>query len=394
MIIKLLKYLMGYVVFDAKGGFCERFINLCSMRRINLWDVSLQGDTINAKIDMKKFRKLRTVARKTGVRISIVQKRGLPFYLRNHRDRVGLLIGLGVFIFFMTVMNSFVWCIHSVDSEKFSHEQIMEAAYNAGLHYGVRVKNFDEEKAAREIYKAFDGELSWVKVNIKGSLAVVDFRDKVKKIEIEEKGEPSNLVADFDGIIISDETYQGSKNKSRGDAVIKGDVLISGVVEGVDMKPLYYESKGKFSALHTVESKTVLSKNQEFYAYDSQEKQYTLLVFGIKIPMSFLGDSAENSHKFTYESNMQFDGYKLPVGIKKTLTVNYNKAQISDRELKLFAILRYSDETYKQFSNSNILSYNVNVAEEKRATTVTGEYQCIDFIGENRVIIIENSEIS
>ena len=394
MIVKLLKYLIGYITIKAKGGFCERFINLCAMRRIELWDVSLYGDTVVAKIAIKNFKKLRSVARKTGVKISISEKRGLPFYLRNHRDRVGLLVGAGIFIFFMTVMNSFIWCINVNDSEKFSSEQILLAAYDAGLNYGVSVKNFDEEKAAREIYKAFGGELSWVKVNIKGSLAVVDFRDKNKVIDIEEKGEPSNIVADFDGVIISDETYQGSKNKSRGDAVVKGDVLISGVVEGVDMKPLYYQSKGKFTALHNV------SKNAEFagdticYTYSSANPGYALCLFGLKIPLTFLGYTAEDTHRYTYENYLQFDGYRLPFGIKKTVTVNYIKEKLSERNQELMAVLTYNDMVYKDFANTNILSYDVKITKESTGYKVSGEYNCIDFIGESKEIIIENSEFS
>ena len=81
MILKLFRYLFGYVVFSAKGGFAERFINLCAVRRINLWDVSLKDNTIRARIGIRDFRRLRGVARKTGVSVSILQKRGLPFYL-------------------------------------------------------------------------------------------------------------------------------------------------------------------------------------------------------------------------------------------------------------------------------------------------------------------------
>ena len=72
MVVKLLKYLLGYVVFEAKGGFCERFINLCAMRRIDIWDVALSDDVIRAKIGIKKFGKLRSIAKKTGAKISIV----------------------------------------------------------------------------------------------------------------------------------------------------------------------------------------------------------------------------------------------------------------------------------------------------------------------------------
>ena len=392
MIVKLLKYLLGYIVFEAKGGFCERFINLCAMRRIDIWDVSLTGDVIRAKIGIKKFRRLRSIVRKTGVKISIKQRCGLPFYLKNHRDRVGLVVGAVIFIFFMTVMNSFVWCIQSSDSEKFSREQILQAAESAGLHYGIRVKNFDEEKAAREIYKAFEGELSWVKVNIKGSLAVIDFRDKVKNIEKETKGEPSNIVADFDGVIISDETYQGSKNKSRGDTVVKGDVLISGVVEGVDMKPLYYQAKGKFSALHTVTKEYSLNASESFCSYATANSQYKIILFGLEVPISFSGYSAETSEIYTYESYLEFEDYRLPFGIKKTAVVNHNNTELNGRHKTLIATLNYCDYVYGDLRNTNILSYNVNLSEESDGYKVSGEYRCIDFIGESKAIIMENSE--
>lgn len=392
MIFRLFKFVAGYVIFTAKGGFAERFINLCAVRRINLWNVTLSDNTIVACVNIREFKKLRGVARKTGVHISIREKRGVPFYLRAHKDRVGLLIGACIFLFFMTFMNTFVWCIQTHSSEKISRYQILQAAENAGLHYGVFVKSFDEEKAAREIYKAFDGELSWVKVNIKGSLAVIDFRDKVKNIQIEEKGEPANIVADFDGIILSDETYQGSKNKSRGDVVSKGEVLISGVVEGVDMKPLYYEAKGKFTALHQRLLEFTLDNQSEFYSYKKLSEKTSLNIFGLDIPLSFSFHSAKNTTVYTYESYIEFEGYRLPFGIKKTVAVKDNISSITASEREKLAVLSFSEKEYDAFSDTRILESDIKLIKEKNGFKIEGLYDCIDFIGESRSINIENSE--
>ena len=394
MIARLFRYIFGYVIFCGQGGFNDRFINLCAVKRILLWDVSLVDNTLKAKIRIKDFIKLRVVARKTGVKIRITEKCGIPFYIRKHRDRVGLLIGAGIFVFFVTMMNNFVWCIQSESSERFSRQQIIDAAEKAGLHYGVLVKNFDEEKAAREIYKAFEGELSWVKVNIKGSLAVIDFRDKVKKLETEEKGEAANIVADFDGVILSDETYLGSKNKSKGDTVRKGEVLISGVVEGVDMKPLYYQAKGKFTALHKRSFEYSLKNKAEFYCFSDIKKQNTLLVFGLKIPLFSILNSAENKSRHSYENYLVFDGYEIPFGIKKTVAVNHSKCRISERESELLCILNFSQAEYKEFSDTNILSRQIKMSDENGKLIVSAEYDCIDFIGESKPIFIENNEIS
>ena len=392
MIFKLFKYLFGYVVFKAEGGFAERFINLCAFRRISLWDVTLVGNTIKARINASDFKRLRGVARKTGVSVTLLQKRGVPFYLRAHSDRVGLLAGACIFLFFMTFMNGFVWCIQTQNSDKFSREQILSAAENAGLHYGIRVKSFDEEKAAREIYKSFDGEFSWVKVNIKGSLAVIDFRDKVKKLETEEKGEPSNIVADFDGVILSDETYQGSKNKSRGDAVRKGEVLISGVVEGIDMKLLYYEAKGKFTALRQLKTQLSLNNDAEFYSYEENSPSIVLSLFGCDIPLGMRAYSAGESKVLTYEKYLEFDGYRLPFGIKKSVAVNDNICSLTQKEREQFAVMSFCNQEYKTFSNTRILSRDVKMTRESDSLDISAVYQCIDYIGQSKAINIENSE--
>lgn len=40
----------GYVEFCAEGGFPERFINLCSVYHVRLWDVKRVKDKLYAKL--------------------------------------------------------------------------------------------------------------------------------------------------------------------------------------------------------------------------------------------------------------------------------------------------------------------------------------------------------
>ena len=392
MILKLLRLLKGYIIFTAVGGFSERFINLCAFRRIDIWDMYCKEDCITGKIDIKNFSKLRSIARKTGVKIKINNKIGLRFYLRAHNDRVGLLIGVGFFIIFLVTMNRFVWCVSTNDSEKFSREQIVEVAESVGLRYGVYVPGFDEEKAAREIYKAFGGELSYVKVNIKGSLAAIEFRDSEEKLIIEEKGEPSNIVADFDGVIVSDEIFQGAKNIAKGNAVKKGDVLISGVVEGVDSKPLYYEAKGNYTALHESKSEYVVSYAESAMCFSGAEEYYKLILFGFRIPIGFYANSDENTRLYTDIRLVEYDGYKLPFGIEKNRVAVLGERCIDKEKAIKIACMKYSAMVYDKYKNSNIVSCDVRIKTEEDRVILTGEYNCIDFIGESKPIVIEKTE--
>lgn len=391
LLVRALKFIAGYVVFSARGGFGERFINLCALGRVRVWDMTCFDGCIKGKIAVRDFHKLRRIVRKTGVRLKIIEKVGLPFYFQTHRHRMGLVISAVFYIVFCMVMNRFVWCIDTSDGNKFSREQIVSAARNAGLHQGIYVPGFDEEKAAREIFKSFNGELSWVKVNIKGSLAAIDYREKNDKLQIEEKGEPSNIVADFDGVIVSDETYQGAKNISRGSAVKRGDVLISGIVEGIDQKPLYYEAKGKFTALHNDVSELTLSGESPFYCFADIREFYTLEFFGLKIPLGAVGYTAEERALFTVDFFAEYDGHVLPFSISKTTVASYEKRSLPMEELSSVAVLNYSDYTYNKYGNSNIVSSQVTRKIKNNSVIITGEYQCVDFIGESKPIIIDNS---
>ena len=392
MVVRLFRLLRGYVCFAALGGFSERFINLCAFRRIDIWDVSCEDKILRGKISVANFHRLRSIARKTGVHIKIEEKRGVPFYLIAHSNRLGIIIGAVFFIIFCGVMNRFVWCISINDSENFSREQIMQAAESAGLHYGIRVSSFDEEKAAREIYKAFDGKLSYVKVNIKGSLAAVEFRDSKQKLTVEEKGEPSNIVADFDGVIISDETYQGVKNISRGNAVRKGDVLISGVVEGVDSKPLYYEAKGKFTALRDSECKVTVNSDEKVIKLINEKNYYSLIIFGFRLPLSRSSYPAENQREYTYKKYFEYDGYVLPFGFEKKTVMSLCENSLTSDEVVKLACMKYSELVYDKYKNSNIVAADVKINSENYRVIISGEYKTIDFIGERKPIIIENIE--
>lgn len=55
LFIKLIRFLCGYVRFRAKGGFPERFINLCSKENIPLWDISGSKGEMYAKTTIRGY---------------------------------------------------------------------------------------------------------------------------------------------------------------------------------------------------------------------------------------------------------------------------------------------------------------------------------------------------
>ena len=82
-LIYILRLIRGFVSFEINGGFTERFINLCAAKHIAIWDVGIQNNTLTACILVKKFRRLRAIAKKSGCKLKITKKYGLPFFLNK-----------------------------------------------------------------------------------------------------------------------------------------------------------------------------------------------------------------------------------------------------------------------------------------------------------------------
>ena len=93
LVLNFIRFVMGYVCFTAYNGFPERCLNLCRMRGIILWDLRSIDGIIHAKTDRMGYRKIRSVAKKSGMKVRISKKCGLPFFLNRHSKRAGLLVG-------------------------------------------------------------------------------------------------------------------------------------------------------------------------------------------------------------------------------------------------------------------------------------------------------------
>ena len=65
----------------VEGYSPERFLNLCNANSIVIWGVENRGESYQLYVAAKDFKKLRPFVRKTGTKISILEKQGVPFFL-------------------------------------------------------------------------------------------------------------------------------------------------------------------------------------------------------------------------------------------------------------------------------------------------------------------------
>lgn len=384
----MLRLLSGYVRFSAGGGFGERFVNLCDFCDIKVRRLQKNGNSIEGFVAAKDYRKLRTVAKKSGMTLVCLSKHGLPFFAFRNRERVGLLVGAVFFCVFMAVMSLFVWSVDVTGSEELSREEVLLAAAELGLGEGAFRPKTDVRFVADSLVTKFNGRLQWAAVNIIGSRAVIELRDYTPKAEEKVFSDPCNIVADFDGLLLSLEVYNGTKANTEGNGVKKGDLLISGVVENRDLSSSFREARGKITALHSAALSFSANGEVETRAYKEESHVYSFRCFWLKIPLGFL-KGGENFEEFEEEEKLFLSSTPLPLSIIKTTRLYYETLKTADGCELERALDGYAVTAFEKFKNTRVLSSEISVSRKENNVTVSGENDCIDFIGKKQPIQIE-----
>lgn len=389
---RIFRLFSGYVRFCARGGFPERFINLCGKEQIPLWNISGGKREMYANTSLRGYRKIRSCARKSGMLPHIIKRRGFPFWLKSHKNRAGLLLGAAAGAALILYFSTMVWTIDVAGNEKISDEKILTVFEELGVRSGARKSKMDIDKLQADGLKKLP-ELSWLAVNVKGSSAVIEVRERVPKPKMAETGEPQNLVAARDGQIASVEVYEGKSAVKRGDEILKGELLVSGIVTNYDSSVTLCHARGRVTAYtrRTLESRQpyeteMLCKSGEY------EKGISLTFFNLKIPV--LKPRVKNDKTYT-EIKRHFiktDSARLPVGFietevygceNKNLTLSQNKAlALASAEL--------SGKELTELAGAAVLSRNVTAEFTDSECILRGEYRCEETIAQDQKLDIES----
>ena len=389
MIIQFLRYLFGYINFRASGGFPDRFINLCTKEGIPLWNVRNINNNITASTTVQGYLSIHTVARKSGMRVISTDKIGLKYFLRKHKTRVGIFVGAVVAVAIISILTQLVWSVSVVGNTTIEEDVILSAFKKHGVSVGVPVSSIDNDEVAAVVMSEFE-KLSWVSVNMKGSVVVIEVREKTVAPEIYDASKPTNVIADEDGVILSIDVLYGNEEVKPGSAVTKGDLLISGVIAHKDGTEKTIHADGYVKALV---KKKKISCNTDFSIYNIENEKTRNLIFffGLKIP---LGTMLKDGYFTEHNSFIESDKNLLPVGIITQYGAQFCEEETTvnksiEEKLALFSNAIYVRELleYSEIRNSKTLK-----TETEKNTQYEISAQCEQEIGVLQEIYVEKTD--
>lgn len=230
-LVHLWNYIRGYVIIIVTGKSIERFINICSKRQILLWDiVRADMDSASMKASIRGFRLMRPAAKKSGCRVRIKKRCGLPFFLYRFKRRKGFKLGLLIFSAFLILSVSIIWDIEIIGCKPEMITQIMNVLNVDNIGRGSFKHKLNPKDIASKIVLKVD-QIAWAGVEIKGVKLFITIKDSIEPPILIKNNESFNIVAQRDGLIKSMEVYAGNAMIREGETVKKGQVLVSGKLE-------------------------------------------------------------------------------------------------------------------------------------------------------------------
>lgn len=376
MVIKIIRWLKGYVLFTAIGKFPERFINLMNVNGIRYWNSKPCKGGFTAVMLLSDYLNIRRLAHRAKVRLKVQKRVGLPFFIKKYKRRKGILAGAVATVLILSVLSQFVWVIDIKGEEKLSESEIRPILASNGLYVGVQKNSVDGQKIERNtLLKLTD--LRWMSVNLLNNVATVEIKEKEKKPKIN-KTYPCNIRASCDGVITKASVENGTSQVKVGSAVTKNQVLVNSVMtDGLEFVK-YVHSQAEILADVQYSKVFQIQTNKEYLI--PQEKYTTKslanflwLNFPLKLTSSLTGEKASvfNTYKLTV-NNVQ-----LPVGYKEEKSYYYiketkkrNNKKILENKLALYEIFNESKSQIKSrkisFSQKeNILIMNVSYTVNK-----------------------------
>ena len=372
------KALLGNITFSASGGFPALFLEECAARGAVLENVERGDEFVRANVRERDRLPVCAAAEKAGMAFRIETHTGLPYLLFRYRSRVGIPVGLLLAALIVWYLSGTLWQITVTGNVKLSAIEILDAMEEIGVRRGVRIKDVDVKDTVRQAQNLLPG-LSWIAVNIKGCKAEVEVREIVAGVKPHSGRAYANIVAARDGVIVRADVLAGVGQPKVGEAVVKGDLLVSGVIGMKNGFFRFTEARAIIEAM-TVTRLSVTEKSRFTIDQPLKERELCgLRFFGISVP---LGISFKSGEHETVEYDLKSRKTVFPIGFTRDKAVVYESAETSldEEQTALLSFAAFCDSAYQRYRDADVTEIEIAISVSPEGCETTARFRCIEDI--------------
>ena len=389
---KLIKNIISKkrIIFEKK--YLTEVLNYILQNSLSYYKFKINGENAEFVVSLFGYKRFINMLKTLDIEYAEGNIAGIIPQAKVIFNRLGLIIGAFMLIIISYFSTKFIWQIEIKGDSCYSKEELIEIFNDSGLYLGKFVPNINYDELHNKILINAK-ELSWISVNIKGTVATVEIK-AVEKDNTLEDLTINNVVAKSDAQIISINVTNGQAYVKPGDVVKNGDVLISGIIDSKAQGVRYVDAKGEVFAY--VNKKVVVSIPKTKKVKITTKKVHTerkLKIFSNIINFSLKHSKCDKFCDKIEEKNdfVILNKYKLPFSI---ITIEHfcteeKEISYSDEEMTELAF----DELQKQLNLVNekaeIISKSIDTSFDDEIFTVICDIYCIEDISKEVEIFIK-----
>ena len=233
-----IQYVRGYVTVKVWGYSVERLLNLCGNHDILVWGIEDHGDYHTMHISIDGFFALKPLLKKTGTRVAVLHRYGLPFFMSKMLARKIFVAGLICCILFWCLASRFIWDIRIEGNLSLTEDVLLDYLEEHGIHTAMKKSKLQIEPLEQSLREDYD-LITWTSVQLQGNALLIRIKENDMPVyeaeEPEELDRGMDLTAEKDGVVTYIITRKGVPLVTKGQSVQAGDVLVSGAI------PVYNE---------------------------------------------------------------------------------------------------------------------------------------------------------
>lgn len=380
---ELYRKISSFVEIRLEGSGREQFLNICLRRKIDVWNLKITKERTFLCMSVKAFKKnIRSIARKTGVKVKIIKKGGLPVKLKRYRQRIPLGVYVLLAVAGLMYCSSFIWSVNVRGGTEDDREAVRKYLEDEKIKVGASIQDIDTKDLGNKILLSVD-TLKWVTVSKKGTVLNIELlpKDSYQEEEGAIDG-PRSIVAKKDALIKKIVAKSGTVVMLENNVVMAGETIISGYVYPIDeiygTEPRPVRASGEVVGIVRYTANIPVESAVETYVLSGEtEVAYSVNIFGKELALTNTLEKLKG---------------KLPKGKECTFNT-FNKVRLEDYfALDTAHILPISvirTEYYE--TKSAVKNFDGKEAEEYAALMAMKEID--DMIPEEAKVVATGSQL-
>lgn len=225
------KSMVGMIEAELTDAEPERTLAKLNASGVELYQLQSTGVlTARMRLRRRDYKRAQKIVERGGGSLRLLRTLGGYWKVRSLIKRPVLLGGLAALLSLSLFLPTRILFVRVEGNQTVPTRQILEEAQKCGIAFGASRREVRSERMKNALLESLP-QLQWAGVNTAGSVATISVRERPNVEQTQPENTVSSLIADRDGFILSITATAGSPLVQVGQAVKKGEILISGYTD-------------------------------------------------------------------------------------------------------------------------------------------------------------------